>query len=183
MNLPDRLHTLKDPDPVKKTWLYRNGSVSPVIGSFVPDGYQYGALFSQSMRQADLYITATSQYNIRGGRTWTAANPIPSACIGMSLHCTGYIGNQSMSTRNGFTRMYLSEAVHTVSDTESVADSGAFEHAAYAEENAFMTETAPGTEKRFHLVLPILKSAYLSLMMYKGNNGTNYAVFQEIWIE
>lgn len=183
MKLPDRLHTLKDPDPVKKTWLYRNGSVSPVIGSFVPDGYQYGAHFSQSMRQADLYITSTSQYDIHGGRTWTGTNPISSAYAGKSLHCIGYICNLGLATRKGCTRMYLSEAVHTVSDTENVAASGAFENAVYAEENAFMTDTPPGTEKRFHLVLPILKSAYLSLMMYKGYNGTNYAVFQEIWIE
>ncbi len=183
MKLPDRMHALKKPDRAGIIWLYRNGVISPIIDSFDTSGYQYGAHFSQSIRQADLYITATSQYNIRGGRTWTATNPIPSACIGMSLHCTGYIGNQSMSTRNGFTRMYLSEAVHTVSDTESVASSGAFENATYAEENTFITDTSAGTEKSFHLVLPIVKSAYLSLMMYKGYNGTNYTVFQEIWIE
>ena len=183
MNLADRMHTLKEPETIKKTWLYKNGVVSPVIGSFVPDGYQYGTHFSQSMRSADLYITATSQYNLRGGRTWTGEKPFPEAFVGKTLHCTGFIGNQAMSTRNGFTRMYLSGAVHTVSDTENVASSGAFENATYAEENAFMTDTAAGTGKSFHLVLPIVKSAYLSLMMYKGYNGTNYAVFQEIWIE
>ena len=183
MKLPDRLHTLKEPNSINKIWLYRNGVISPILGSFDSSGYQYGGSFSQSMREEDLYITATSQYNIRGGRTWTGTNPIPAACVGKALHCTGYIGNRTLTTRNGFTRMYLSETVHTVSDTENVAESGAFENAVYAEEDAFMTDTASGTEKRFHLVLPIMKSAYLSLMMYKGNNGTNYAAFQEIWIE
>lgn len=183
MTLPDRLHVLKNADPIQKIWLYRNGVVSPIIGSFDTSGYRYGAHFSQSMRQADLFITSTSQYDIHGGRTWTGTNPIPAACAGRSLHCTGYIGNQSSYTRKGFTRMYLSDAVHTVSDTENVAASGAFENAVCAEENAFMADTAPGTVKHFHLVLPIIRSAYLSLMMYKGYNGTNYAVFQEIWIE
>ncbi len=171
MSLIVRRKSLLGANTSGKIWLYRNGVISPLIGDFITDGYQYGPSFSQTKGETDLMIAATSPYNIRGGRTFTGLNPIPAKYIGKTLHCKVTLCNVQ---RASFARLYLSENVVSVSDVENVNDSGAFINSAFSE--VTMNDTVD-------LSLPVTQAGYLSVMMYKGYPGLVSAEFEEIWIE
>ena len=184
MNLSARRNGLLGGALPGKIWIYQNGVVSPIIGNFSDNGYQYGSPFSQSKRETDLFITSTSPYNIRGGRTWTGNRTIPPVLIGRTLRCTGHLGSNQYDNRIAFVRMYLSGEVATVSSEEDVSTSGAFLQSTYVEAAVdFNHPLAENTNFAFDLSLPITQPGFLSLMLYKGYSGLVYASFESIWIE
>ena len=168
-------------------YLYNEGVISPIIGDFNTTGYKYGAdsAFAQSKASTYLRLRSTSQYNLRGGRTWTGNNALPSQYIGKTLHCTGNMTNQQLNNRRTFFRLYLSESVVDASDTEDVGNSGAFVNATYSnfQFSGSDADVPAETTKTFDISLPITQAGYVSVMFYKGFTGQIDVHVENIWIE
>ena len=166
--------------------LYDAGVEAPITGGFNTTGYKYGAdgKFAQSKDASYLVLQSLSQYNIRGGRTWTTANTIPSNAIGKTLRAIGTVTNTGLSNQNTYIRLYNSGNVVDVSDTEDVNESGAFTGAQYAQFDFSTADNVPaGTTKSFDISLPISFAGYVSVMFYKGYNGYIVVHVDKIWIE
>lgn len=168
----------KPSDPV---WLYKDGVTSPIIGGWNNAGYKYGSAFAQSQDATKLRIYSTSQYNNRGGRTFTTNLQIPADFINKSIHVKGSITITTLAGRNNKGYVFISETVQDASSTEDVASSGAFTNAIskYFESD----NMAIGTTKTFELVIELTKVGYLSLVGYKGYNGYVTVNFEEVWVE
>jgi len=167
-------------------WLYNQGEEADITGGFNTTGYKYGASdqFAQSKGATYLVLQSLSQYNLRGGRTWTTANTIPSNAIGKTLRATGTVSNTRVVNRNTYVRLYNSENVADASSTENVNNSGAFVGAQYTQFNfSIPTDVPAGTTKSFDISLPITFAGYVSVMFYKGNNGYIVVHVDKIWIE
>lgn len=164
--------------------LYDTGVEASVTGGFNTTGYKYGASnqFTQSKGTAYLVLQSLNQYNIRGGRTWTTTNPIPSNAIGKTLRATGTVTNTGFSNKSTYVRLYNSENVVDASSTENVDDSGAFVDAQYAQFD-FGNDVPAGTTKSFDISLPITFAGYVSVMFFKGYNGNIVVHVDKIWIE
>lgn len=165
--------------------LYDAGVEAPITGGFNTTGYKYGAdnLFAQSKDASYLVLQSLSQYNIRGGRTWTTANRIPSNAIGKTLRATGTVTNTELANKNTYVRLYNSENVVDASDTEDVNESGAFISAQYTQFDFSTNDVPAGATKSFDISLPITFAGYASIMFYKGYMGYIEVHVDKIWIE
>lgn len=168
-------------------WLYNQGVEAPLSGGFNTTGYKYGAsnMYTQSKGATYLVLQALSQYNIRGGRTWTTSQQIAASMVGKTLHCSGTVSNTAGENRSTFVRLYRSENVIDASSTENVDSSEAFVNAQYANfQFSGSTEIVPaGTTKTFDLSLQIAAPGYVSVMFYKGYLGYIVVRIDKIWIE
>lgn len=163
-------------------YLYNEGVISPVVGDFNTDGYKYATQFSQSKQPDYLYITATSLYNIPGGRTWSGNIPISAKYIGKTLKCSGVVGvTGDVAGGRSYVFLYLSDSVTNDSSNISPLDSTAFENESHV--SFYTGELTAGQSKTFTLSLPITKDGYVSVVMFKNYNGKMYTMFQKIWIE
>lgn len=163
-------------------YLYNEGVISPVVGSFTTDGYKYGQPFAQSQEDTYLQIISTSPYNFRGGRTFTIQSPIPRSCVGKTLRLSGTQTNQNTGVsdmRNSYVYAFISDAVVTSSDTESVIDSGSFVDS-ISDRQLIL---GANTTINLNLSLAITKTGYVSIVAYKGYNGWLDVKIDKIWIE
>ena len=167
-------------------YLYNNGVTSPIIGDWNTTGYQYGSdvHFGQSKDSTALCIHANSIYSIKGGRTYTGDNPIPTRFVGKTLHIKGYweLNGELAGGRAYDAYAIISDSVQNASSEQDVLTSGAFTNGISAV-SSVTTDMSAGTTLPFSFILPITKAGYVSLVMYKGYNGLIYAYFQEVWIE
>lgn len=166
--------------------LYDTGVEAPITGGFNTTGYKYGASdkFTQSKGASYLVLQSLNQYNIRGGRTWTTTNRIPSNAIGKTLRATGTVTNTGNVSKNTYVRLYNSENVVDASSTENVNNSGAFIDAQYTQfDFSTATDVPAGTTKSFDISLPVTFAGYVSVMFFKGYNGYIIVHVDKIWIE
>ena len=161
-------------------YLYNDGVISHVVQDFTTDGYKYGESFAQSKGSSYLRIYSTSQYNIRGGRTYTTQLPIPISCIGKTLHVTGTQVNSAASDlRNSKAYVFISESVITTSNTENVISSGSFVNNIQTSQDLL----GASTTINIHLTLSITQAGYISIVGYKGYSGNLNMNINKIWIE
>lgn len=161
-------------------YLYNEGVISPVVQDFTTDGYKYGESFAQSKESSYLRIYSTSQYNIRGGRTYTTQLKIPQSCVGKTLHVTGTQVNSAASDmRNSKAYAFISESVVTTSNTENVISSGSFVNNIHTSQDLL----GASTTINIHLTLSITQAGYISIVGYKGYNGNLDMKINKIWIE
>lgn len=166
-------------------WLYNEGEVSPLIGAWTTTGYKYGSdsSFTQSFEATYLKIYSLSQYNVKGGRTFSSQLQISSNFIGKTLRVQGTQTNPlsgvgyDMRASNAYA--IISESVVDTNDTQSVSSSGSFPNNIYA----WQSIAGASTTINIDISLPITQAGYVSVVAYKGYGGRLDTHITKIWIE